>query len=103
MPTPLPTPDASASALGAFVCLLWLALLLCWLVAKSRAIADAVAWFRRQAVPVRILAACSFLAIVSHGGNKGGGMLGMRPPAASTREMMDPNRRLAPPPAPAGE
>ena len=67
------TPDPSATALGALVCLIWLAFLIGWLVQKSRVVSDAVEWFCRQTIPVRVLALFAFLAVVAIGGNKGGG------------------------------
>ncbi len=66
-------PDPSATAFGALVCSVWLAFLIGWLVAKSCIVSNAAGWFRRQTVPARVLAACTLLAAVAVGGNKGGG------------------------------
>ncbi len=73
MQTPIHTPDESATALGAFFCLVWLVILVWWLVAKSRVVADTVAWFRRKAVPARIFIVCAFLAVLTYGSVKSGG------------------------------
>jgi hypothetical protein len=73
MQTPIHTPDESATALGAFFCLVWLVILIWWLVAKSRVVADTVAWFRRKAVPARIFIVCAFLAVLTYGSVKSGG------------------------------
>ena len=73
MQTPIHTPDESAVALGAFFCLVWLVILIWWLVAKSRVVADTVAWFRRKGVPARIFIVCAFLAVLTYGSVKSGG------------------------------
>ena len=73
MQTPIHTPDESATALGAFFCLLWLVILIGWLVGKSHAIAETVAWFRRKAVPAKIFIVCAFFAVLTYGSIKGGG------------------------------
>ena len=80
MQPPIHTPDESATALGAFFCLVWLVILIWWLVAKSRVVADTVAWFRRKPHLVRILAVAAFTALVIHAGIKGGpGSAGFQP------------------------
>ena len=73
MQSPMYTPDESATALGAFFCLLWLVILIGWLVGKSHAIAETVAWFRRKAVPAKIFIVCAFCAVLTYGSIKGGG------------------------------
>ena len=64
------TPEQSATALGALVCSIWLAFLLGWLVTKSRIVSETVEWFRRQTIPVRVLAVCILLAVVAIGANE---------------------------------
>ena len=73
MQTPIHTPDESATAIGAFFCLLWLVILMWWLVGKSHAIAETVAWFRRKAVPAKIFIVCAFCAVLTYGSIKGDG------------------------------
>ena len=73
MQPPIQAPDESATALGAFFCLLWLVILIGWLVGKSHAIAETVAWFRRKAVPAKIFIVCAFCAVLTYGSIKGGG------------------------------
>jgi len=80
MQTPIPPPDESAIALGASICLLWLVVLLWWIAAKSRVVADTVAWFHRTPHLVRILAVAAFTALAIHAGIKGGhGSTGFQP------------------------
>ena len=73
MQAPIYTPDESVTALGAFFCLLWLFILIWWLVGKSHAIAETVAWFRSKAVPARIVIAFAFLVVLTYGSVKSGG------------------------------
>ena len=86
MLTPIHTPGESATALGALFCLLWLVILIGWLVGKSHAIAETVAWFRRKAVPAKIFIVCAFCAVLTYGSIKSGGNepqgMRVRPPAA---------------------
>ncbi len=86
MQMPIHTPDESATAIGAFFCLVWLVVILWWIAAKSRGVADTVAWFRKQTIPSRIFALLVLLALIAIGGSKNGGTLGMRPPAATAVE-----------------
>ncbi len=73
MQTPIHTPDESATALGAFFCLVWFVILMWWLVGKSHVIAETVTWFRRKAVPAKIFIVCAFCAVLTYGSIKGGG------------------------------
>ena len=85
MQTPIRSPDESATALGALFCLVWLVILLCWLVTKSRIVSETAAWFRRKAVPARIVIAFAFLAVLTYGSVKGGpGGAGFQPAAVAT-------------------
>ncbi|MBQ7252656.1 MAG: hypothetical protein IJS32_08660, partial [Kiritimatiellae bacterium] len=94
MQPPIHTPDESATALGTFFCLVWLVVVLWWIAAKSRVVADTVAWFRRKAVPAKIFIACAFLAVLTYGSVKSGGNepqgMGVRPAAASAVESTRP-------------
>lgn len=64
---------STVSALGVFLCFLWSAFLIGWLVQKSHFLADGVQWFRKASLTVRVLAVFSLFGLVALGGGKSGG------------------------------
>ena len=62
--------DPSATAIGAFLCLVWVAFLFGWIIHRSHVVSDAVQWFRRMSKPMRFIAAFALLGLVAFGGSK---------------------------------